>query len=53
MDRDTDGRHPDVPIKQDNGEDNPIKDDAWSKVDLHDRKKTPDADVPSDIEPEG
>ena len=52
MDRGKDEHHDDLPIKQDNVEDGAIKDDAWSKVDLHERKKTPDADIPSDIEPE-
>ena len=34
-------------------EDDAIKDKGWSKVDLHKQTKTPEADTPSDIEPQG
>lgn len=52
MDSDTDKRSEDVPLEK-SGADDAIQDEGWSKVDLHDPKKTPDADTPSDIEPQG
>lgn len=30
--------------------DDAIRDEGWAQVDLHERKKTPEADLPSDIQ---
>ena len=52
MDSDKDKR-PDHVLGKESQAEGPIVDESWSKVDLHDQKKTPDADTPSDLEPEG
>ncbi len=53
MDIDKDKRPDDEPLKKSEAKDDAIKDEGWSKVDLHEQRKTPDADTPSDIEPRG
>ena len=53
MNSDKDKRPDDVPVEKSDAEDSAIKDEGWSKVDLHERTKTPEADTPSDIEPQG
>lgn len=52
MDSDKDKPTDDVPDERKDAE-AAIVNEGWSKVDLHDRRKTPDADTPSDLEPEG
>ena len=51
MDSDKDKRPADAPGKESDAE-RAIVDEGWSKVDLHDRNETPEADTPSDLEPE-
>lgn len=50
---DKDKRPDEVPAEKSDAEDGALKDAGWSKVDLHERTKTPEADTPSDIEPQG
>ena len=53
MDSDKDKQTDDAPAERQGGADEAIKDDGWSKVALRKRKKTPEGDTPSDIEPQG
>ena len=51
MDNDKDKRRDDVPAAESAADDGAVVDPGWAKVDLHERKKTPEADMPSDLEP--
>lgn len=42
-----------TPVETDKADRAAIVDKGWSKVDIHDNEKTPEADLPSDIEPDG
>ena len=53
MDSDKDKRTNELAGEKSDADDGAIKGEGWSKVDLHERKKTPEADIPSDIEPQG
>lgn len=51
MDMDKDKRRDDVPAAESDADDGAVVDPGWAKVDLHEPKKTPEADMPSDLEP--
>ena len=51
MDSDKHKQPSDVSPEKSDAEVGPVKDEGWAKVDLHDEKNTPEADIPSDIEP--
>ena len=39
-----------TPAEKNEADDGAILDEGWAEVDLHDENKTPEADLPSDLE---